>query len=306
MIIPAKIFKEISTMCRAFLWSGQASLAGTGRLSWDYVCQSKKAGGLGFKNSTDWNIAAMGKYVWAVVEKKDNLWVKWVHHVYIKQEDWWNYSAPVYSSWYWRKIDEVKRKFKSLIARLQVHKEEYRISIGYSYIHPSLDKVHWSKEVWGRLNTPKHSFIFWLAVHNRLNTKDRLKRHGVLDQSECLFYGVVEESCEHLFFNCQFSLSCYHQILQWLNWRTHLSSLSKIIRWIERASNTKFHKQVFSAAIAALLYQIWKARNDALWLGKIMQPYLIVQNTKVSVKNRISYILPKKISQRDRDWFGVL
>ncbi|XP_062080432.1 uncharacterized protein LOC133785194 [Humulus lupulus] len=81
MIIPAKILKEISAMCRAFLWSGQASLAGPGRLAWDSVCQSKKVGGLGFKNSTVWNIAAIGKYVWAVAEKKDNLWVKWVHDV---------------------------------------------------------------------------------------------------------------------------------------------------------------------------------------------------------------------------------
>ncbi|XP_062075533.1 uncharacterized protein LOC133779607 [Humulus lupulus] len=116
MIIPVKILKEIFAMCRAFLWSGQAY-------------------------ST-----AIGKYVWAIAEKKDNLWVKWVHHVYIKQEDWWNYTAPASSSWYWRKIDEVKRKFKRLILMLQFQKEEYQIRIGYSFIHPALDKVQWTKE----------------------------------------------------------------------------------------------------------------------------------------------------------------
>ncbi|XP_062094337.1 uncharacterized protein LOC133800396 [Humulus lupulus] len=288
-------------MCKAFLWSGQASLAGPGRIAWNSVCQSKKASGLGFKNSLIWIIAAIGKHVWAVAEKKDNLWVKWFHHDYLKQEDWWNYSAPINSSWYWRKIDEVKGKLRSLIERLHVHKEDYHISKGYVYIHSPLDKVYWGKEVWGRLNTPKHSFILWLAIHNRLNTKDRLKRHGVIDQSDCLFCGEAEESCEHLFFNCHFSLNCYQQILQWLNWRTKLTTLKKVIRWIERASSSSFQKLVFSAVIAALLYNIWKARNDTLWLGKSMQPELIVHNTKVSVKNRISYSLPKKISQQDRN-----
>ena len=62
-----------------------------------------------------WNIAAMGKYVWEISEKKDNIWVKWVHMVYIKEADW-NSLAPKYdSSWYLRKICEVRDKISPLV-----------------------------------------------------------------------------------------------------------------------------------------------------------------------------------------------
>ncbi|XP_062099719.1 uncharacterized protein LOC133805553 [Humulus lupulus] len=135
MIIPKKVLNEIAAICRAFLWTGQAYSTRPGRIAWDLVCNSKNSGGLGFKNSRDWNIAALGKYIWAVAEKKDDLWVKWVHHVYIKQVDWWNYIAPASSSWYWKKVVEVKEKFKNLFSLPQVKPERYQIRYGYNIIH---------------------------------------------------------------------------------------------------------------------------------------------------------------------------
>ncbi|KAF4396395.1 hypothetical protein G4B88_019195 [Cannabis sativa] len=38
------------------------------------------------------------------------------------------------------------------------------------------EKKHWPSVVWSRLNCPKHSFIFWLTILQRLKTKDRVKR----------------------------------------------------------------------------------------------------------------------------------
>ncbi|XP_062104371.1 uncharacterized protein LOC133815564 [Humulus lupulus] len=306
MIIPKKILNEIAAICRAFLWTGQASSTRPGRIAWDLVCNSKNSGGLGFKDSSDWNIAAIGKYIWAIAEKKDNLWVKWVHHVYIKQVDWWDYIAPVSSSWYWKKIVEVKEKFKKLISVQQVKTEGYQISYGYNIIHTDLGLVHWTKVVWGRLNTPKHSFILWLAIHDRLNTKERLKRHRVIENSDCLLCGLFEESCDHLFFNCSFTIRCYQQVLLWLNWKTESTTLLKVTRWIERAKVSTLRKHVYLAAIAALVYQLWRVRNEVFWLGKFTQPERIVQNTKFSVKTRITYIMPKKLSQKNLDWFRNL
>ncbi|KAF4368736.1 hypothetical protein G4B88_000993 [Cannabis sativa] len=36
------------------------------------------------------------------------------------------------------------------------------------------EKKHWPSVVWSRLNCPKHSFIFWLTILQRLKTKDRV------------------------------------------------------------------------------------------------------------------------------------
>ncbi|XP_062115511.1 uncharacterized protein LOC133829749 [Humulus lupulus] len=43
--------------------------------SWDKVCLPKAFGGLGFRNGQRWNHAILAKYIWAVSEKHDVLWV---------------------------------------------------------------------------------------------------------------------------------------------------------------------------------------------------------------------------------------
>lgn len=45
---------------------------------------SKAGGGLGVRNLLLWYEAAVGKHVWDIEQKADNLGVKWVHTVYIK------------------------------------------------------------------------------------------------------------------------------------------------------------------------------------------------------------------------------
>lgn len=42
-------------------------------------------------------MANMGKHVRAIGTKQDNLWVKWIHSVYLKYEDWWEYPPVLVS-----------------------------------------------------------------------------------------------------------------------------------------------------------------------------------------------------------------
>uniref|UniRef100_A0A803NJ73 Uncharacterized protein n=1 Tax=Cannabis sativa TaxID=3483 RepID=A0A803NJ73_CANSA len=81
MILPKKVIKEIEAICRSFLWTGKDMMAGAGSISWEKIYTPKKEGGLGIMNIASWNIVAMAKHVWAVANKKHNLWVKWVHYV---------------------------------------------------------------------------------------------------------------------------------------------------------------------------------------------------------------------------------
>ena len=63
------------------------------------MCDHKKVGGLGFRSIKEWNKAAIGKLVWHIGNKKDELWVKWVHAVYDKNNNWWDWQAPPGASW---------------------------------------------------------------------------------------------------------------------------------------------------------------------------------------------------------------
>lgn len=55
-----------------------------------------------------WNIAAIGKLVWDLASKKDNLWVRWISGVYLRSTEFWQHECPVASSWYWKKLCEVR------------------------------------------------------------------------------------------------------------------------------------------------------------------------------------------------------
>uniref|UniRef100_A0A803PIA7 Reverse transcriptase zinc-binding domain-containing protein n=1 Tax=Cannabis sativa TaxID=3483 RepID=A0A803PIA7_CANSA len=229
MIIPKKVIKEIETICRSFLWTGKDMMIGAS-ISWENICTPKKEGGLGIMNITTWNIAAIVKHVWAIANKKDNLWVKWVHCVYIKQQECWEYTTPTTSSWYWRKMVEIKNKVKQVQQPGQFTAANYQISIGYSWFALDFGRVVWSNEVWNRLNSPKHSFLIWLAVQNRLKTRERLHKFSIIDSPDCLFCSRFPERVEHLCFKCEITLDCLNLLKNWLHWQVQSDTLHGLLK----------------------------------------------------------------------------
>ncbi|XP_062114203.1 uncharacterized protein LOC133825253 [Humulus lupulus] len=302
MIIPKEILKRINSICRAFLWKGTSDYMGPGNVAWDMLCKPKSEGGMGFQNILSWNIAAIGKYIWTVASKKDNLWVKWVHNVYIKDVDWWAYTAPTQSSCYWKKIVAVKEQFKSYIVAGQFVQLDYSIKKGYLMLCPSQTRVSWSNEVWGRLNLPKHSVILWLARLDRLKTKHRLHKIRIVPDISCLLCGQSEEHIEHLFFKCPFSNRCIKSLKARLRWRAKAETIYSLLRWISRAKLSRFKKQV----LAAVVYQEWKAKNEVLWLQQVKRVELVIQAILNDVKSRIHSIKPGKVTCTDWEWFEAL
>ncbi|KAJ8422096.1 hypothetical protein Cgig2_012541 [Carnegiea gigantea] len=85
---------RITQVNRNYLWSGSEEFKKPPHISWKHSCQSKNKGGLGIKDYDAWNKAAVAKLVWDITDKKDVLWVKWIHGKYIRGKDWWDYSPP--------------------------------------------------------------------------------------------------------------------------------------------------------------------------------------------------------------------
>uniref|UniRef100_A0A803PRU1 Reverse transcriptase domain-containing protein n=1 Tax=Cannabis sativa TaxID=3483 RepID=A0A803PRU1_CANSA len=145
--LPKKVIHEIEAICRAFLWKGQFMMQGAGLLAWDKVCQSRTEGGSGIKKIAEWNVAALFKYVWALANKEDNLWVKWIHNVYLKEEEWWEYQAPSNGSWYWKQMVAAKNQLSNLVDTQNFSQTRYTISLGYELLCPIQNRVTWSNEV---------------------------------------------------------------------------------------------------------------------------------------------------------------
>lgn len=86
-ILPKGVLDEVTKICRDFLWSGKAYSHKLVSIAWENLCWSKASGGLGFRDVVTWNIACLGKYIWAIVAKQDNVWIRWIHSMYIKGDN---------------------------------------------------------------------------------------------------------------------------------------------------------------------------------------------------------------------------
>ena len=135
--------------------------------------------------------------------KKDTLFVKWIHSIYIEEENWWDYENIADCSWYWKKIVAVKNCFKGKMSMEAFKSAKYTIKLGCKLIIGDTheEPVKWSKFVWERISMPKHRFIAWLVMLEKLRTKDNLKNIGLNVESSCFLCGSKEESIRHLFFD---------------------------------------------------------------------------------------------------------
>uniref|UniRef100_A0A803QGK5 Reverse transcriptase zinc-binding domain-containing protein n=1 Tax=Cannabis sativa TaxID=3483 RepID=A0A803QGK5_CANSA len=141
---------------------------------------------------------------------------------------------------------------------------------------------------------------------NRLKTKDRLLKHGLQMNELCCPCDEQAESVQHLFFECTVAVKCLQEIKQWLTWNVVSSNLPTLLRWTARAKILKFRKKVYTTAVAGLVYNIWKLRNNITWQGVSITSNRVTEETKWGIKTRIALFTPKKTKEVDKEWFNEL
>ena len=112
----------------------------------------------------------------------------------------------------------------------------------------------------------KHRVILWLALLNRLQTRERLIRFMHIPDTQCVLCnkGILETQ-GHLLFDCNWSAHCFQMVEGWLRWRCRAMELMQIVRWLQRCRISKFQKKVFEVSLAAVVYGVWHARNRQTW-----------------------------------------
>ncbi|KAL2894924.1 hypothetical protein RDABS01_010833 [Bienertia sinuspersici] len=308
-ILPKAVLTKIEGICRSFLWSGKWFSQAPGNISWDKVCNSKTTGGLGIKNIHIWNTASLGRYVWALATKQDNLWVKWVHAIYLKDSSWDEYYPKPDVSWYWKKIWECKQNLNAkglTVAELQ-NWNKFSVKKVYLALKEENPKMFWHRNVWGRLSMPKHQFCAWLAIQERLNTKERLERMGVIKDTDCVLCQGAKETWNHLFFQCPYSKQIIQDINQWLGANPTVRSIPHLYRWINRRTKvSKFQKEIWCAAINATIYHLWQQRNNMIWNDQKQDWRQVIKQIKAQVIMRINDCNEKKKNGSEKDWLDKL
>ena len=85
-LLPIGICNKIDKTVRKLLWGGANNKKGIPLVRWEKVTCKKENGGLGLKNTRDWNLALMTKLGWRLITEKDNLWAKTLTSKYMRGE----------------------------------------------------------------------------------------------------------------------------------------------------------------------------------------------------------------------------
>ncbi|XP_020261594.1 uncharacterized protein LOC109837674 [Asparagus officinalis] len=294
-------------MCSDFLWGHKFHL-----VNWGSVCQGKEYGGLGIFSAKFWNYATATKLLWMIHLKKDLLWIKWVHGNYLHNQGIWTVQPKTNDSWMWRQLLKVRdlllSKFGSAVTMMNVIADccsegNLRLSAVYRAFLQPASTATWAKTVWDDFLYPKHSFVFWLACHSRLLTKDRLCRMNILstNQIHCVLCDSHQiETRDHIFFECKYSAEVWNLVMSWLGYKWRSCSWSMLLNWYSfnlKGKNPmkKLKRMVLSAAV----YMIWRERNLRTFQDKRRMPAQVFRDIKLSVFYKVlndsSYVHMKEL-----------
>ncbi|XP_062115688.1 uncharacterized protein LOC133829876 [Humulus lupulus] len=225
-ILPQSVVKEIEKLCRSFL-RGSAGMRSKPHLaSWEKVCLPKAYGGLGFRDGALWNRAILAKYIWALSEQPEILWVKWVNSIYLKGCNIWCYNLKSDCSWYWRKLCHIREKFGLNEVKAAGSSGRFLPSKLYNSVQ-NQQIVDYYSAVWCKLSLPKHRFLLWQVINEQLLTRDNLlKLHIVVPVHLCPVCSCFPESHQHLFFNCCLSTQVLHILFSWFQFSAWLRDFS--------------------------------------------------------------------------------
>lgn len=78
---------------------------------------------------------------------------------------------------------------------------KFHLAPPWKFIKPHIPKVPWYHTVWFKNMVPKHGFIYWLAVLDRLSTRSRLHKFSSHISPTYVFCDAFETR-DDLFFSC--------------------------------------------------------------------------------------------------------
>ena len=125
---------------------------------------------------------------------------------------------------------------------------------------------------------------------------------GLVNDERCLLCGDDSEQIQHLFFDYRYSTACLMEIKEWLGWKCSATKPYSLSRWISKAKQSPIRKRILVVVLIALVYNIWKVRNEALWELKVGLVRITVQKIIREIQRRLIVVTPKRIGRKDIEW----
>lgn len=154
-------------------------------------------------------------------------------------------------------------------------------------LHPDPALVPWYKAVWFKKKIPKHAFITWLLVWDRMKTRGKLIAWGINVPASCLLCGHMNESTTHLFFECDYSNDVWNRLFARSRIQYPNTSMEGIVPWITAGPAEGKFREVIKIIFQAAVYYIWKERNSRLHSNISRPTSLLVKDIFLQLRAKL-------------------
>lgn len=119
-----------------------------------------------------------------------------MHIYYFKNRQCWDVPIPKACSWVLKKIMKCRPVIDAIGGwRMVEHCGKMKIQKLYNLLRLQQPKVEWRRLVCHNPASPKSVFILWLALRNKLMTKERLFQWSFVADDVCPLCQAHPENC---------------------------------------------------------------------------------------------------------------
>ncbi|KAL9664872.1 hypothetical protein QQ045_020281 [Rhodiola kirilowii] len=267
-ILPKSVIQAVNSICARFLWRGNCDKKGGHLVKWDQVCKEKEEGGLGLKNLEVMNCAMVLNQMWGKKGGRPSLWSEWLEKYWRKGKHWWEEEVKAKSSW---------------VLKRMMHLE-------------------WHNLVWNDFNAPRDSINAWLAVQNKLMTRDRMCKWGWQGEKTCVLCEVMEENRDHILFECSYSKEVWFRVLYFLKVKSPFASWEALLPWFLGLPQVRLKTKLIAAAATRIINGLWRARNMKIFREESIPAAVIVQEAIFYLKMKKGALKKEAFPKEDVNW----
>lgn len=123
----------------------------------------------------------------------------------------------------------------------------------YGAMLPLLPKFHCKEMPLNHSVDPRHIFILWLALLNRLSTIKRLAKLGIHVPPACVFCGNNDETHEHLFLDYCITRCLWLRLQKWLGIQKTVGSQTLEVEWVAKQAKGKSARVTIICCVFAMM-----------------------------------------------------
>ncbi|GJU03207.1 RNA-directed DNA polymerase, eukaryota, reverse transcriptase zinc-binding domain protein [Tanacetum coccineum] len=238
-VLPSQVLLDIEQIMRGFLWCQGKLRNGQAKVAWEEICLPKIEGGLGIRRLACFNNALMVPHIWNLINRKESLWVQWIHSYKLANRNFWDIPIRGNMTCGWRKILRLRPLIRDFI--------RYKVGDG-----SSISVWH---DCWCDYS-PLTNIISNRSIYSAgLHQATTISGSSPDFQSRGHRSGQ-EDSHEHLFFECSFSKQIWQQVKCYAGLSGSDFSIDNIIQDIIPFAMKRSSKRVAVLTVLAVIIDV--------------------------------------------------